>query len=62
MKTQHESMQKYEYYVYYLRDRDDWSKHWLYAHDLESAIEEAQHEWAMTNYTVWKKTFKLMES
>jgi hypothetical protein len=50
------------YYVYYGRDRDDWQKDTVQASTLEGAIRKAQYEWARSGYTVWKKTFKLVDN
>ena len=50
------------YYVYYGRDRDDWRKDTVQASTLEGAIRKAQYEWARSGYTVWKKTFKLVDN
>ena len=50
------------YYVYYGRDRDDWRKDTVQAPTLERAIWKAQAEWSHTGYTVWNKTFKLIDN
>lgn len=55
-------MNTYAYYVYYGRDRDDWQKGTVQASTLEGAIRKAQYEWARSGYTVWKKTFKLVDN
>ena len=55
-------MNTYAYYVYYGRDRDDWRKDTVQASTLDGAIRKAQDEWAMTGYTVWNKTFKLIDN
>ena len=55
-------MNTYAYYVYYGRDRDDWRKDTIQASTLEGAIHKAQDEWDGTGYTVWNKTFKLIDN
>jgi hypothetical protein len=55
-------MNTYAYYVYYGRDRDDWRKDQVQADSIEDAVRKAQDEWATSGYTVWKKTFKLIDN
>jgi hypothetical protein len=53
----------FEYYVYYGRDRDDWrGPHKIKALTKEEAIRSAQDYFANTGWTVWNKTFKVIQN
>lgn len=66
--THYEAMQSkvkqhtWEYYVYYGRDRDDWTKCTIVASAADVAYNMAMHKWDGTGYTVWKKTFKVIDN
>lgn len=55
-------MSTYEYYVYYGRDRDDWCKCTIKASASDVAYNMAVNKWDGTGYTVWKKTFKVIDN
>lgn len=56
-------MNTFEYYVIYGRDRDDWrGPHKVKAFTKEEAIRSAQDYFADTGWTVWNKTFKVIDN
>jgi hypothetical protein len=56
-------MHTFEYYVHYGRDRDDWKgPHRVKALTKEEAIRKAQRYFADTGWTVWNKTFKVVNN
>lgn len=56
-------MNTYTYYTYFGRDRDDWAgPHTVKASNRDEAIRKAQQDCFGSCETVWKKTFKIIES
>ena len=56
-------LKTFEYYVHYGRDRDDWrGPHKVKAYTKEEAIRSAQNYFVDTGWTVWNKTFKVVEN
>ena len=56
-------LKTFEYYVHSGRDRDDWrGPHKVKAFTKEEAIRKAQRYFADTGWTVWNKTFKLIDN
>ena len=53
----------FEYTCYRGRDRDDWrGPHKVKAYTKEEAIRKAQRYFADTGWTVWNKTFKIVDN
>ena len=56
-------LKTFEYYVHYGSDRDDWrGPHKVKALTKEEAIRSAQDYFADTGWTVWNKTFKVIDN
>lgn len=55
-------MNKYRYITYLGRDRDDWDANFVYAPNLEIAIEKAHDIHGGTGYTVKRGSFKLVDN
>ena len=67
--THYEAMQskvkqhKFSYFVYYGRDRDDWSgPYTIDASAKDTAYTKALHKWDGTGYTVKRSSFKVIDN